>query len=146
MAPSNPDVLWMQNHCGVFRSADGAATWDNISEPESGIKFGFPIIAPEDDDQTAWVIPAISDDVRMAIDGALFVARTTDGGKTWTQQRNGLPQEHCYDVVFRHALDLTADTLAFGTTTGNLFISYNRGDEWVSLGNYFPPIYSVRFF
>ncbi|MFK7801754.1 MAG: glycosyl hydrolase [Anaerolineae bacterium] len=145
MAPSNPDVLWMQNHCGVFRSGNGGASWDNISEPESGIKFGFPIVAAEDDDQTAWVIPAISDDVRMAIDGALFVARTTDGGKSWEQQRIGLPQSDCYDVVFRHGLDLRGDTLVFGTTTGNLYLSNNRGDQWLPLGHHFPPIYSVRF-
>ena len=144
-SPTNPDVLWMQNHCGVFRTADGADNWADISVPNSGIKFGFPIAVAPNDDQTAWVVPAISDDVRMAIDGALFVARTTDGGQSWKECRNGLPQENCYDVVFRHALDIEAETLAFGTTTGNLFISYDRGDRWESIGNYFPPIYSVRF-
>lgn len=144
-APSNPDVLWQQNHCGVFRSADRGRTWRDVSQASGPVNFGFPIAIDEQDADTAWVVPGISDDQRMAVDGAMCVGRTEDGGQTWTELRNGLPQRHCYDIVFRHALDIRGETLVFGTTTGNLFLSENRGDSWISLGNYFPPIYSVRF-
>ncbi|MCP4429328.1 MAG: glycosyl hydrolase [Chloroflexi bacterium] len=144
-SPSNPDVLWQQNHCGVFRSVDGGKNWTDISQKEGPVKFGFPIAVDEQDDQIAWVVPAISDDMRMAVDGALCVGRTEDGGQTWTELRNGLPQAHCFDIVFRHALDIDGEQLAFGTTTGNLFLSTNRGDNWECLSHYFPPIYSVRF-
>jgi photosystem II stability/assembly factor-like uncharacterized protein len=82
---------------------------------------------------------------RMAIDGGLFVARTRDGGGTWEQLREGLPQENAYDVVYRHALDISGDRLAFGSTTGNLYVSENRGESWQSVANNLPPIYSVRF-
>jgi photosystem II stability/assembly factor-like uncharacterized protein len=75
----------------------------------------------------------------------LFVGRTEDGGKTWQNLRNGLPQDNCYDIVFRHALDIDGNQLAFGSTTGNVFFSANRGDSWETVGNYLPPIYSVRF-
>jgi hypothetical protein len=109
------------------------------------VKFGFPIAVAPDDPHIAWVVPGISDDQRMAIDGALFVGRTEDGGKSWQHLRQGLPQENCYDITFRHALDLDGSQLVFGTTSGNLFYSDNRGDKWQSLGNYFPPIYSARF-
>lgn len=142
-APSNPDILWQQNHCGVFKSVDGGQTWSNHTNGK--VKFGFPIVIDAQDPNTAWVIPAVSDDKRMAFDGALFVARTEDGGETWQELRNGLPQENSYDVVFRHALDIDGETLVFGTTTGNLFISTDRGETWDTIGNFFPPIYSVRF-
>lgn len=146
ISPSNPDVLWQQNHCGVFRSTNGGQSWDNLSQTNGGpVKFGFPIAVDEQDDQTAWVVPAISDGLRMAVDGALCVCRTEDGGQTWQELRHGLPQANCYDVVYRHALDLTGHTLVFGTTTGNLFLSTDRGDSWESIANYLPPIYSVRF-
>lgn len=144
-APSNPDVLWQQNHCGVFRSADAGKSWENVSQHDQSIKFGFPIVVDAQNSDTAWVVPAVSDEKRMAIDGALFVARTEDGGQTWTELRNGLPQERCYDVVFRHALDIDGDRLVFGSTSGNLFLSNDRGNSWESLSNYLPPIYSVRF-
>ncbi|HSH05746.1 MAG TPA: glycosyl hydrolase [Anaerolineae bacterium] len=144
-SPSNPDILWQQNHCGVFRSADRAATWQNRSLPDNAVKFGFPIHIDEHDADTAWVIPAVSDDQRVPFNSALYVAHTTDGGQTWHQQRNGLPQQNCYDLVYRHALDGRGDTLIFGTTNGNLYLSTNRGQNWTSLGHSFPPIYSVRF-
>jgi photosystem II stability/assembly factor-like uncharacterized protein len=144
-SPSNPDVLWQQNHCGVFRSTDAGRYWSDISQPGGPVYFGFPIAVDPQDEQTAWVVPGISDEVRTAVDGALFVGRTEDGGQSWTELRNGLPQKHCYDIVFRHALDIDGQSLVFGSTTGNLFLSSDRGDSWESLGHYFPPIYSVRF-
>lgn len=143
--PANPDVLWQQNHCGVFRSTDGGQNWTNISQPGGPVMFGFPIMADPKDAEVAWVVPAVSDEFRLAVDRALCVCRTDDGGKTWTAFREGLPQKNCYDVVFRHALDLEGDRLAFGTTTGSVYVSQDRGESWRSLGHDFPPVYSVRF-
>ena len=61
----------------------------------------------------------------------MFVARTEDGGNTWTELRNGLPQENAYDITFRHAMHIDdGNRLAFGTTGGNLYLSDNRGDSW----------------
>jgi len=42
-------------------------------------------------------------------------------------------------------LDNKGDTLAFGTTNGNLYVSEDKGDSWYTIGNNFPPIHSVRF-
>jgi photosystem II stability/assembly factor-like uncharacterized protein len=81
----------------------------------------------------------------MAIDGKLFVARTRDGGKNWEQLRQGLPQDNAYDVVYRHALDASQGCLAFGSTTGNLYLSEDGGDNWLTVANNLPPVYSVRF-
>ena len=90
-------------------------------------------------------MPATSDDKRYAPQGALCVARTDDGGKSWQVLREGLPQENAYDVVLRHALDNRDDHLAFGSTTGNLYVSEDRGESWQAVANNLPPIYSVRF-
>lgn len=142
-SPANPDVLWQQNHCGVFRSADGAQTWQDVSRPP--VYFGFAIAVDEQDADVAWVVPAVSDEMRIAVDRALCVCRTDDGGQTWTDFRAGLPQHNCYDLVFRHALDVQGDTLAFGTTNGNVYLSTDRGESWRCLGSSFAPVYSVRF-
>jgi photosystem II stability/assembly factor-like uncharacterized protein len=145
LCPAQPDHVWQQNHCGVFYSSDGAATWKKVSHPHAGIHFGFPIATDARDGRTAWVVPGKADMQRMAIDGALFVARTQDGGQSWEQLREGLPQENAYDVIYRHALSASGDRLAFGSTTGNLYISENRGESWRSAASNLPPIYSVRF-
>lgn len=145
LCAGQPDHVWQQNHSGVFYSSDGAANWTRVSQMEAGVHFGFPIAVDADDGKTAWVVPGKADSERMTIGGGLFVARTTDGGQSWQQQREGLPQENAYDVVYRHALDNRGDCLAFGSTTGNLYVSENRGDSWVTVANNLPPVYSVRF-
>ncbi len=143
--PGDPETLWQQNHCGVFVSANRGERWSRVSRPEQAVRFGFPIAADDEDAKTAWVVPAKGDDERMAIDGGLFVARTTDGGASWETLREGLPQQHAYDVVYRHALDARAGRLCFGSTTGNVYVSEDRGDTWRCVGNNLPPIHSVRF-
>lgn len=145
LCAGSPDHLWMQNHCGVFASSDGAKSWRKVSQAERGVHFGFPVAADPEDGNTAWVVPGHSDMKRVTVDGSLFVARTEDGGQSWTQLRNGLPQEHAYDVVYRHALSQSGDSLAFGSTTGNLYVSEDRGERWEAVAGNLPPIYSVRF-
>jgi photosystem II stability/assembly factor-like uncharacterized protein len=145
LCPGQPEHVWQQNHSGVFYSSDGAATWKKVSQPEQGVHFGFPITVDAVDGKTAWVVPAKADMQRMAIDGAVFVARTRDGGESWQPLREGLPQENAYDVVLRHALSNRDGSLAFGSTTGNLYVSENQGDSWRAIANNLPPIYSVRF-
>lgn len=140
-----PDHFWQQNHFGVYYSDDGAQSWRKVSVPEVGVHFGFPIAVDAKDGRTAWVLPARADSERMAIDGGVFIARTNDGGRSWQTFRNGLPQENAYDIVLRHGLDVAGDCLCFGSTTGNVYLSEDRGENWQCLGNNFPPVYSVRF-
>lgn len=142
---AQPDRMWQQNHCGVFASEDGAASWNKVSRPDAGVHFGFPIAVDANDGRTAWVVPAREDAQRMAIGGGLFVARTDDGGTSWSALRQGLPQHDSYDIVLRHALDAKDDRVCFGSTTGNVYLSEDRGQSWTCLGHHFPPVYSVRF-
>ena len=116
-----------------------------MSQQEGPANFGFPIAVDERDPNTAWVVPGVSDQRRIAFDRKLCVARTSDGGATWTLLRKGLPQGPSFDVVYRHALDLAANSLAFGSTTGNAHFSDDRGESWSYVSNHLPPIYSVRF-
>jgi hypothetical protein len=145
LCPGQPDHVWQQNHSGVFYSSDGAATWKRVSRPEVGVHFGFPVAVDREVGTTAWLVPGKSDMQRTTVDGALFVARTDDGGESWRQLRDGLPQRDAYDVVYRHALGNAGDSLAFGSTTGNLYVSDDRGEHWSVVTTNLPPIYSVRY-
>lgn len=145
LCQSAPDHVWQQNHVGVFFSDNGAQHWRKVSAPSEGVHFGFPVTVDAYNGKVAWLVPGRSDAQRMAIDGGLFVARTDDGGASWRQLRNGLPQEAAYDVVYRHALDNRDDAVAFGSTTGNLYLSEDRGESWTVVSHNLPPIYAVRF-
>ena len=141
--PSSPDHLWQQNHCGIFKSEDGAASWTEVSEKEGPARFGFAVAVDEKDPLRAWVVPGISDEIRIAVDGSLCVCRTDDGGKTWNAFRHGLPQEASFDIVYRHALGYNGNQLVFGSTTGNLFHSQDAGESWEVVSNYLPMVYAV---
>ncbi|WP_437993114.1 hypothetical protein [Sorangium sp. So ce145] len=83
----------------------------------------------------------------MPVGGNVVVSRTRDGGKVWDVLRNELPQRHPYDLTFRHALDIddSGDRLAFGSTTGSLWIIEDQGDSWQLISSHLPPMYCVRF-
>lgn len=130
---SQPDVMWQQNHCGIFRSTNAGKQWDEVSGKDGFPYYGFALAIDNEDPLKAWVIPAVSDAMRIAHDMALCVCHTNDGGNNWQAQRNGLPQEFCFDIVFRHSFIRAGNTLLFGTTTGNLFVSEDDGTSWQAL-------------
>jgi hypothetical protein len=143
--PAAPDVMWMQHHCGIFRSDDAGVTWSQLKPP--GDDFGFAVAVHPKDPQTAWFVPAMKDELRMPRDGAMAVTRTRDGGKTWQSLRGGLPQTDAFDLIYRHGLDVdeTGASLAMGSTTGALWTSDNGGEDWRLVNAHLPPVYAVRF-
>lgn len=144
--PAAPDHLWVQHHNGIFRSTDGAASWTELTSAGPSV-FGFAVAVHPTDPLTAWFVPAKKDEFRVACDGKVLVTRTRDGGATFDVLSRGLPQEHAYDLCYRHALDVDGSgmRLAFGSTTGGLWVSEDAGDSWQTVGVHFPPIDCVRF-
>jgi photosystem II stability/assembly factor-like uncharacterized protein len=143
---ADPDVLWVQHHNGVFRSTDGARSWQEITTIRPS-KFGFAVAAHPKSPDTAWFVPGIKDECRIPVDGKLVVARTRDAARTFEVLSEGLPQTHAYDLIYRHglAVDETGNRLAMGSTTGHLWVSENGGDSWRLIGGNLPPINCVRF-
>ncbi len=141
-----PEIVWCQHHNAVFRSEDAGASWRELTAIRPS-KFGFAVAAHPRDPKTAWFVPAIKDERRIAVDAKLVVARTRDGGESFEVLRRGLPQRHAYDLVWRHALsvDPSGERLAFGSTTGGLWSSADAGNSWTALDARLPPIAVVRF-
>ena len=143
---SLPDVFWTQHHNGVFRSTDDCRSWHEIKNA-SPSKFGFAVAVDPNDANTAWFVPAVKDESRVPVEGRFVVSRTRDGGKSFEVMRTGLPQEHAFDLVYRHSLavDASGRRLIMGSTTGNLWVSEDAGDSWQCLSSHLPPVYCVRF-
>ena len=141
-----PEKLWAQHHNGIFRTTDGAGSWQEITDVPPSV-FGFAVAVHPRDGDTAWFVPAIKDERRIPVDGKVVVTRTRDGGRSFDVLRDGLPQEHAYDLTFRHALDIdgSGDRLAFGSTTGSLWVTEDQGDHWQTVSAHLPPVYCVRF-
>ncbi|MBW4090537.1 MAG: exo-alpha-sialidase [Proteobacteria bacterium] len=143
---ARPEVVWCQHHNGTFRSTDGGATWHELTAIRPS-KFGFAVAAHPCDPDTAWFAPAVKDERRIPVDGKLVVARTHDGGASFEVLSRGLPQQHAYDLVWRHALavDATGARLALGSTSGGLWLSEDGGGTWTMPDARLPPIAVARF-
>jgi len=144
--PHLPQVVFQQNHCGVYRSDNSGEDWIDIGEGKLPSRFGFPIAIHPHDPKTVFIVLEESDEYRMSIDGQFAVWRSQDMGETWQRLTAGLPQ-HAHLVVLREAM--ATDTLEdagiyAGTSTGQLFYSQDAGDNWQLLADYLPPILSVE--
>lgn len=141
-----PERMWVQHHNGIFVSSDEGRTFTEVTDvPPSA--FGFAVVVHPRDPDTAWFVPEIKDEKRIPADGKVVVTRTRDGGKSFDVLTDGLPQSYAYDIVYRHALALddSGDVLAFGSTTGGLWVSEDQGDRWTCVTHTLPPIYAVSF-
>ena len=147
MAADGGEHLYQQNHCGVYRSADGGRQWEEIT---AGLpsQFGFPMATHPRDPLTAWTIPLTSPELgRYMPDASAAVWRTHDGGDSWIRSGEGLPQRDAYVGVLREAMAvdrLEPVGVYFGTSTGQLYASADEGVTWRLIANNLPPIWSVE--
>ncbi|MDX1484160.1 MAG: sialidase family protein [Alphaproteobacteria bacterium] len=141
-----PDIVWCQHHNGIFRSTDGGGTFAEITA-EAPSRFGFAVAAHPEDPDTAWFVPAVKDEFRYPVDRRMVVMRTSDGGASFEVFADGLPQEDCFDLVYRQGLDVdeTGDRLVMGSTTGHLWLGEAGGTRWRQLAAHLPPIYQVAW-
>jgi hypothetical protein len=146
MHPSTPDVIYQQNHCGVYRSDNAGEDWIDIGEGKLPSRFGFPIAVHPTDPRTIYIVLEESDEFHMSVDGRFSVWRSRDAGDSWTRLVKGLP-EHAHVDVLREAMstDSFEDAgIYIGTNTGQLFYTRDSGDSWELLADFLPPIQSVE--
>ena len=146
-APGDVDLLYQQNHHGVWCSHDGGRGWRDIT---TGLPstFGFPLAVHPRDPRTIWTLPLNGDmEGRYPPDAAAAVWRSRDGGSTWEAQRTGLPQQACYFTVLRQAMSRDGCDPAgvyFGTNTGSVFASRDEGETWDEIVRHLPTVLAVE--
>ncbi|MCC7327529.1 MAG: glycosyl hydrolase [Burkholderiales bacterium] len=149
-AGGNPDRLYQQNHCGIFRLDRPATRWQDIGTgmPRSVGYVGFPMVAHPYDEDTAWVFPMDGTAVwpRVSSGGKPAAYRTRDGGGTWKRQADGMPKTQAWWTVKRQAMThdfFPTVGVYFGTTSGEVWGSRDEGRTWKCLAAHLPHIYSV---
>jgi photosystem II stability/assembly factor-like uncharacterized protein len=69
------------------------------------------------------------------------VLRSTDGGRSWTELTDGLPQPivGAIEAMAQHRWD-GGMMLAMGTATGEVYASENDGASWTCIAEHLPPV------
>jgi hypothetical protein len=145
--PDDPNLIYRQDHKGMFRTRDGGDHWENI---ENGLYsgFGFPL-AQDPSTRRLFAVPLESDEYRIPEDGKLRVFKSDNGGDSWEAVTAGLPQQNAYIGVLRGAFDvdgLNPCGAYFGTTSGQIYASVDNGDSWHLLPGALPRIQCVTAF
>lgn len=151
ICPSNPDRLYQQNHCGVYRIDRPSDTWVRVGKslPKRVGDIGFPMTVHPRDHNVAWVFPMDATSVwpRTSPGGKPAVYGTRNGGKRWQRLDQGLPEQQAWWTVKRQAMcnDTTDPVgLYFGTTSGELWASRDEGASWSCIARHLPEIYAVE--
>ena len=142
--PDNPDVIYRQDHSGMYRSSNGGDSWER-NEDGLPAAFGFPI-SIDASTRHLFVAPQQSDQFRIPVDNRLQIYRSTDGGDSWHGASNGLPGSHTFGTVLRGAMtvdDLDPGGVYFGTTSGGVYATASLGDHWTQLPGSLPRILHV---
>jgi hypothetical protein len=159
LCPGNPDRLYQQNHCGIYRLDRSAApsggpsadSWQRIGRkmPKRVGDIGFPMVLHPRDADTAWVVPMDGTDVwpRTSPGGRPAVYVTRNAGRSWQRLDHGLPERQAWWTVKRQAMAIDAQAapaLYLGTTSGELWIGRDEGAQWCNLARHLPEIYAIE--
>ncbi|MDQ2644316.1 MAG: glycosyl hydrolase [Myxococcota bacterium] len=151
LCPSDPDRLYQQNHCGIYRLDRPGRTWQRVGKAMPGDvgDVGFPLVVHPRDRDTVWVFPMNGETVwpRTSPGGRPAAYVTRDGGQSWQRQDAGLPPEQAWWTVKRQALCSDQGTplgLYLGTTSGELWQGQNEGEDWQLVARHLPEIYAVE--
>ena len=127
--PLDINRIWAGTDDGLIQvTADGGLHWKDVTPPQLGPWAKVSIIdAGHFDAQTAYaaVNTLRLDDMRP------HIYRTHDGGKTWTEIVNGIPDGRAGQRRPRRPED--AKGLLFAGTEREVYVSFDDGDHWQSL-------------
>lgn len=132
----DPKEIWVGTDDGQLQlTQDGGKSWNNLS---ASIK-GFP--------KAAWIpqitLGAVAGEVWVVVnnyrqgDKAPYLFYTSDHGKSWTNKAiTSQVQGHCLSVV----QDKVEPKLVFLGTEHGLFVSFDRGSNWMKWTHDYPSV------
>lgn len=129
VAPSFKDIntIWVGTDDGLIQvTKDGGKTWKNVTPPEitSWSKISLMEASHSDVNKAYAAVNRIRvDDLRP------HIYKTSDGGKTWKEIVNGLPD----DPINTIREDRKRKGLLFAGSERAVYVSFDDGEHWQSL-------------
>lgn len=128
LSPVDGNRIWAGTDDGlIWTTTDGGAHWDNVTPPQLKPFWKvFNMDAGHFDSKTAYaaVNTMRLDDMRP------HLFRTHDGGKTWTEIDNGIPDGAATSAIRE---DPKRKGLLYAGTETQVYVSFDDGNHWQSL-------------
>lgn len=152
MHPVHANRLYHQNHCGLYAlDRSTGKRWARIGDnlPKEVGDIGFPIVVHPRNPDTIWVFPMDGSGQwpRTSPDGKPAVYCSRDGGASFARQDKGLPAQQAWWTVKRQCMAVDGmDSLGvyLGTTNGQLWGSFDEGENWQPIAMDLPQIFSIE--
>jgi photosystem II stability/assembly factor-like uncharacterized protein len=140
--PKHPAIAYLATGVGMYRSDDGGGTWRTLTQ--RGSRIGYPdfVYLDADNPDILWVAGAEKTPREWPGDGTAnsTVLKSIDGGRTWRELRNGLPDriDGGIEAMSRHSWPGGA-TLSFATAKGEIYTSDDGGERWTRIAEGLAP-------
>ena len=136
-SPLTPGLLYVGTDDGnVQISRDDGATWTNVTDRIPGLPERTYVSRVEPSHHAEGRVYASFDGHRNA-DYAAYVYVSEDHGDSWRRITDGLPDGWSVNVVTEHH---RAPNLLFVGNEVGVFVSVDRGEQWVQLKNNLPVV------
>jgi photosystem II stability/assembly factor-like uncharacterized protein len=137
-SPLTPNVLWVGTDDGnVQVTRDGGKTWKNVVGKVPGVPKGTyvsRVVASRTGEGAAFV----TFDGHRSDDYNIYIFATSDYGESWKAIRTGIPDSAgSVHVIREHPRNTN---LLFAGTEFGLWVSWDRGANWMALKNNFPTV------
>jgi photosystem II stability/assembly factor-like uncharacterized protein len=141
--PDKPDQFYLATGEGLYRSDDGGESFEHLTK--RGDRMGYPdfLFFDPNDDNTIYIggsyrNPGYWYEVAKAESAVL---RSTDGGKSWVELKNGLPDPivGAFEAMSMHHWP-GGMTLVIGTATGQIYASEDEGASWQLIADDVMPV------
>jgi hypothetical protein len=139
----NPEILYRQDHGGIYVSRNAGERWERIGKSLDD-DFGFVVATAKARPGLAFFVP-IQGENRLTFGGGFQVHEWNDTANEW---RTLMPPSRFPGDFGIHREGLACDAqdppgIYAGTTTGQLFVSPDAGKTWDQVPFDFPAIHSV---
>lgn len=146
--PARPGRIYFTSACGLYRSDDGGATWEHLTDPR--LRIGYPdqlVVSPLDPD-VLFMAGAEHNPATWfrSFEARGSVLRSSDGGLTWEQADQGLYGDGRANIEAL-GIDVHAGgiTLFAGNTDGDIYASEDGAHSWTRLARTAPVSKSMHF-
>jgi photosystem II stability/assembly factor-like uncharacterized protein len=143
IVPSDPKRLFLTGGNGLYTSQDAGLTWKHVLNKNDRLGYPDQFFIDPRDEETLYIAGAATAPPkwRETHDGNPAILRSRDGGATWQELTNGLPEKIRGNIEAMtlahgpHGLELFA-----GTATGEVFASHDGGESWSTIVAGLPPV------